>query len=289
MRVALATCAALPELYDDGPLLIAALADAGVDAEPRVWDDPTVDWAGFDLVVVHSTWDYTWRLPEFLRWARAVPRLANPAEVLAWNTDKTYLRELAAAGVAVVPTTFLSPGQPFEPPLTAYVVKPTVSAGARDTAAWPPGAGGAEQVRALHAAGRTVMVQPWVASVEGEGETSVLCFEGRVSHGARKAALLEVGGGVDNDLSGRAVITPREPSPAQVALAEDALAALGERLLYARVDMVAGPDGSPQLLELEVTEPSLFLRQAPGAAARLAAAVARRADRSSPGGSAPRR
>ena len=288
-RVALATCAALPELYEDGPLLIEALAGLGVEAEPQVWDDAGADWAAYDLVVVHSTWDYTWRLTEFLAWARTVPRLANPASVLAWNTDKTYLRDLAAAGVPVVPTRFLTPGEVFEPPGTAYVVKATVSAGARDAAAYAPGQDAGAHVRELHAAGRTAMVQPYLPAVDGAGETSVLCFEGVVSHGARKGALLELGAGVRNDLVSSAVVTPREPSAVQVAVAHAALAVVGEPLLYARVDVVPGPDGAPLVLELELTEPSLFLRHAPGSAERFAAAVARRAARSSPGGSAPRR
>ena len=274
-RVALATCSALPELYEDGPLLIESLAAVGVDAEPRVWDDTRTDWAAYDLVVVHSTWDYTWRLPEFLAWARTVPRLANPADVLAWNTDKTYLRDLAAAGVPVVPTRFLTPGEVFEPPGTAYVVKATVSAGARDAAAYAPGQDASAHVRDLHSAGRTAMVQPYLPAVDGEGETSVLCFEGVVSHGARKGALLELGAGVRNDLVSSAVVTPREPSPAQVAVAHAALAVVGEPLLYARIDVVPGPDGAPLVLELELTEPSLFLRHAPGSAERFAAAVAR--------------
>lgn len=284
-RVALATCSALPKLYEDGPLLIQALAALGIEAEPQVWDDSRTDWAAYDLVVVHSAWDYTWRLAEFLAWARTVPRLANPADVLAWNTDKTYLRDLAAAGVPVVPTRFLSPGEMFEPPDTAYVVKATVSAGARDAAAYAPGQDAAAHVRDLHAAGRTAMVQPYLPAVDDEGETSVLCFDGVVSHGARKGALLELGAGVRNDLVSSAVVTPREPAAAQVAVAHAALVAVGQPLLYARVDVVPGPDGAPLVLELELTEPSLFLRHAPGSAERFAAAVARW----SRDGSAPRR
>ena len=289
LRVALATCSALPELYEDGPLLIDALAAFGVKAEPRVWDDSRANWAAYDLVIVHSTWDYTWRLAEFLAWTRSVPRLANPATVLAWNTDKSYLRDLAAAGVPVVPTRFLTPGEVFEPPGMAYVVKATVSAGARDAAAYAAGQDASAHVQSLHAAGRTAMVQPYLPAVDGAGETSVLCFEGVVSHGAKKDALLKLGAGVRNDLVRSAVVTPREPSLAQIGVAKAALAVVGESLLYARVDVVPGPDGAPLVLELELTEPSLFLRHAPGSAERFAAAVARWATRSSPGGSAPRR
>jgi hypothetical protein len=102
-RVALVTCAQVPELDADSRRLLGPLAARGVASEPVVWDDPTVDWAGFDLAVVRSCWDYVPRRSEFLAWARSVPRLANPPEVLAWNTDKRYLQDPADAGVPVVP------------------------------------------------------------------------------------------------------------------------------------------------------------------------------------------
>src|SRR5947208_12420337 len=105
-RVALVTCAAFPQLGEDEPLLLDALRERGVGAEPAVWDDPTVDWAGYDLVVVRSAWDYSSRRDQFVEWARSVPRLLNPADVIEWNTDKRYLATLARA----VPTQFVEPG-----------------------------------------------------------------------------------------------------------------------------------------------------------------------------------
>lgn len=287
LQVALATAAQLPDLDEDGAALLEALDAEGVQAAPVVWDSGA-DWAAYDLVVVRSTWDYDRRREQFLAWAASVPRLANPADVLAWNTDKTYLQALASAGVPVVETTWLVPGDVFTPPAGPYVVKPTVSAGARDTAAYDGGADATAHVQRLLAAGRPVMVQPYLPQVEVLGETSVLCFEGEVSHAASKSALLQVGAGVRNDIDSRAFVTPAEPTRAQVDLAKAALAVVGQPLLYARVDLVPGPEG-PLLLELELTEPSLFLRHAEGATARFAAAVRRRADRSSPGGSVPRR
>jgi len=287
LQVALATAAQLPDLDEDGAALLEALDAEGVQAVPVVWDSGA-DWAAYDLVVVRSTWDYDRRREQFLAWAASVPRLANPADVLAWNTDKTYLQALASAGVPVVETTWLVPGDVFTPPAGPYVVKPTVSAGARDTAAYDGGADATAHVQRLLAAGRPVMVQPYLPQVEVLGETSVLCFEGEVSHAASKSALLQVGAGVRNDIDSRAFVTPAEPTRAQVDLAKAALAVVGQPLLYARVDLVPGPEG-PLLLELELTEPSLFLRHAEGATARFAAAVRRRADRSSPGGSVPRR
>jgi hypothetical protein len=278
-RVALATAAHLPELDEDGPALLAALAAEGLAADVQVWDDPAVAWDDYDLVVVRTTWDYWDRREEFLAWAASVPRLANPAAVIEWNTDKAYLGRLAEAGVPVVPTTYLTSLDGWVPPDQPYVVKPTVSAGARDSAAYPAGdPEGADHVRYLLARGKVAMVQPYLSAVDADGETAVLVFGGEVSHAARKGPVLTVGGGIDNSLVGRQDIRPRDASPEEVALAEQVLSVVrgwGDELLYARVDMLPGP----VLIELEVTEPSLFLGQSPGAAERFARAVRRAVDR----------
>ena len=270
-RVALATCSRLPVEHDDSPALIAALAGAGVAASNPVWDDPSVDWSSYDLVVVRSTWDYTLRREEFLSWACAVPRLANPAAVLRWNTDKRYLAELAAAGVPVVPTDFVAPGETYAVPAYEHVVKPTVSAGARDTRRFAAGADSTDHATALLAAGRTVMVQPYQRAVDEVGETAVLFFLGRHSHAAGKAAVLVPDLADPNAVA----ITPREASAAELEVAQAALAGVPwpEPLLYARIDLVPGPDGEPVLMELEITEPSLFLARSAGAADRFAAAI----------------
>jgi hypothetical protein len=274
-RVALATCAALPDLDSDDALLAARLRALGVDVVTPAWDDPAAYWGAVDLVVVRSTWDYVDRLPEFLSWCAAVPRLANPADVLAWNTDKRYLRDLEAAGVPVVPTRWLEPGDDHAPPAGEHVVKPVVSAGARDTVRCAAGEDSTPHVRRLLDAGRAVMVQPYLAAVDAEGETALVYVDGRFSHAARKDPVLAPGAGHPDDVA----LTARTPSRAQVAVAEAALAAVpaAGRLLYARVDLLPGPDDAPLLGELELTEPSLLLGTDPGAAGRLSDAVLRRA------------
>jgi len=219
---------------------------------------------------VRTTWDYAGRRDEFLAWAAAVPRLLNPADVLTWNTDKRYLHELEAQGIPIVPTTWLSPGDAFTPPGHAYVVKPTVSAGARNAAAYAAGA--PSHAGELLAAGRHVMVQPYIDGIDDQGETSLLFFDGRFSHAARKSAILTPGAGVRNDIDSRAFVTPAEATAQELALAEQVLAAVQHDLLYARVDLLPGP----VLIELEVTEPSLFLRHGPGSAQRFARAVSAR-------------
>jgi hypothetical protein len=272
-RIALATAAAFPDLDDDGPVLLRAIADRGITAEPAVWTDAEVDWSAYDLVVVRSTWDYQDRRDEFIDWARRVEgltTLANAAEVLAWNTDKTYLRTLQQAGLPVVPTDWLEPGDAFVvPELGEYVVKPAVSAGSRDTNRYAVGDHdelATAHATALLAVGRTVMLQPYLAQIDTAGETALFFFGGAYSHAVRKAPLLTPAMGPVTGAYKEETIDPREPSDAERETAEqvlDALAAVAPAaradLLYARVDLVPAADGTPTLLELELAEPSMFL------------------------------
>ena len=285
-RVALVTCAALPDLDPDDRLLRAALTDRGVDVDAAVWDAATTDWDDYGLVVLRSTWDYPSRHGEFLDWATRVPRLANPADVVAWNTDKVYLRDLAAAGITVVDTDWVPPGGAWTPPTTGeYVVKPTVSAGSRDTGRYDLTDPGRRELATAHVtrltgSGRTAMVQPYLSAVDTAGETALLWMaepDGPLtfSHAVRKGPMLD---GPDVGVQGLfrpEDITARTATDAELALARQVLAAVpnGADLLYARVDVIPGPDGTPTLLELELTEPSLFLVFADGAPARLAAAI----------------
>lgn len=283
-RIALATCRELPGGDDDSAVLLAACAAAGLDAEWQVWDDPATEWASYDLVVIRSTWDYVPRRDDFTGWARSVPRLANPADAVAWSTDKAYLRELAAAGVPVVPTTWLAPGDVVDGAVAGdtgdgIVVKPAVSAGAADTARYRPGDTGRARAhaRALLDAGRTVLVQPYQSAVDEAGEIAIVHLGGSYSHALRKGALLRAGDAAEIEGLWRPeVVGAAEPTPAQLALAERALAAVPggpERLLYARVDLLPGAGGDPLVVEVELAEPSLFLAQVPGSADRLAAAI----------------
>ncbi|NUU21150.1 MAG: hypothetical protein HOV68_06485 [Streptomycetaceae bacterium] len=281
-RVALATCAELPELDEDETAPIAPLAARGIAAEPAVWDDPKVDWDAYDLVVVRSTWDYFERRDAFVAWAETVPRLANPADVIRWNTDKTYLRELAAADVPVAETTWLTPDRAGPLPTDGeYVVKPAVSGGSRDTGRYDLADPGQRALAAglatrLLAEGRTVMVQPYLHAVDTVGETALLFLGGHYSHAIRKDALLD--GPVEEiGLYKPETVGPRTATDSELHAAQRALAAVpggAERLLYARVDVIPDADGRPVVLELELTEPSLFLRYADGAPERFADAVA---------------
>ena len=286
-RVALATCSALPGLDPDDRLVLAPLAARGVVAEAAIWDDPAVDWSGYDLVVLRSPWDYALRRDEFVAWTQTVPRLVNPADVVRWNTDKRYLAELSAAGVPTVPTVWVEPGQTWAPPADSgeYVVKPAVSAGSQDTGRYDLADPAHRElavahVRRLTAAGRVAMVQPYLRAVDTAGETALLFLAGpdglAFSHAIRKGPMLT---GPDlgvAELYKEERIDRRTALPEQLAVAQRALAAVpggADRLLYARVDLIPGPDGAPVLVELELTEPSLFIGYADAAADRLAAAI----------------
>ncbi|GHJ13708.1 MULTISPECIES: ATP-grasp domain-containing protein [unclassified Micromonospora] len=285
-RVAFVTCSALPDLDPDDRLALGPLAARGVAVDGAVWDDPAVDWSRYDLVLLRSPWDYALRRDEFVAWARGVPTLLNPADAVAWNTDKRYLAELSAAGVPTVPTTWLAPGQSWVAPGDGeFVLKPAVSAGSQDTGRYDLADPehrelAAAHVRRLGAAGRVTMVQPYLDAVDTAGETALLFLAGRdglaFSHAIRKGPMLTGPDRGEAALYKEERIDARTATPAQRAVAEQALAAVpggADRLLYARVDLIPGPDGAPVLVELELTEPSLFVGYAEGAPDRLADAV----------------
>ncbi|MDX3517375.1 hypothetical protein [Streptomyces scabiei] len=265
----------------DLPVLVRALREAGAEAAAVHWDDPAADWAGYDLVVIRSTWDYSWRAAEFVAWAERTgeaTRLANPAGVVRWNTDKRYLGDLAAAGVPVVPTAYLAPGDPVELPEThPYVVKPTSGAGARFAARYTPDQRGTavRHVERMRAEGLTAMVQPFVTSIDTEGERALQFFGGRLLHASRKGAVLAPDTAYDADKIAHPDLVPWTPTEAELAVAERALAAVPGRpeLLYARVDLVTGEDGRPCVMELELVEPNLFLWLHPESLPRVVEAI----------------
>ncbi|MBW3604008.1 MAG: hypothetical protein KY460_03670 [Actinobacteria bacterium] len=287
-RVALATAAGAIDLDDDAPPLIAALAGRGIASRLCVWDDATVDWAAWDLVVLRSTWDYPRRYDAFVRWVTdvaAATRVCNPPEVVTWNSDKRYLLELAGCGVGIVPSAVYGPGSPVKLPDDGrFVVKPTVSAGAQDTVRYDRTghADALAHTRRIQSQGRHVLVQPYVEHVDDRGETALVFMGGRFSHAIRKGPILTGAPETVGGLFAAEDIRPRTPTDHERAAAELALDALPfdrTDLLYARVDLLPGPDGTPLLLEVELVEPSLFLRFCDGAPDRLARSIAAHLDR----------
>lgn len=286
--IALVSARAARALDEDLPPLVAALRSRHANVSVVDWDDPDVDWQTFEIALLRSTWDYAMRLTEFLAWSErvsGVTRLLNPLPVVRWNTDKHYLAELARAGVPVVPSEFIEPGQDTAAALRGFqsrydtdelVVKPAVGAGSRDAQrhARTDDAAIAAHVRRLVDAGRSALVQPYLEGVDAHGETALIYFAGRFSHAIRKGALLRAQEAPTDQLFAAESISPRSPSPEELRVGDMALQAIPfGTLLYARVDLIRDTSDAPRVLELELTEPSVFLTHASGAAERFAAAI----------------
>jgi len=288
-RIALASAIAATGRDDDQALLLLACANAGVDAHVVAWDDPTVSWSRYDAVLLRSTWDYTERLSPFLAWCERISRmtlLLNPWSVVRWNTDKHYLADLADAGIPVVPSTFIETSHEPLPALHAFlaaqrdseefVVKPAVGAGSRDTQRYARDHefAAANHIGRLLDAGRSVLLQPYLPSVDRDGETALMYFDGLFSHAIRKGPLLPKDSGATDALYAPEAITARVPGDDERDLAEHVLAAMAASLdvasplAYARVDLIRDACGAPRLLELELCEPSLFFAHGAGSAAR---------------------
>lgn len=275
--VALATCAAVVGSEPDDLRVIETLHRRSIPAVHAIWNDSAVDWTSFRLVVIRSTWDYIERRDAFLAWAERLPKVLNPTSILRWNTDKRYLSDLANAGLPVITTRFVEPGDAFELPPAPFVIKPAVSCGAKDTARYEGGGRAAgDHVRRLQGQGRTVLVQPYLSQIDSAGEVAVMYIGGVYSHSIRRGALLKAGASPDHAASLPLNVQRHEPSPHERALAERVirhLMTLATELLYARIDLVPGPNGEPLILEVELTEPSLFLDCSDAGAERLADAI----------------
>jgi hypothetical protein len=282
MELRIATCRPLPEPDADEQPLLEALAARGVRARMAAWNDPAEDWGAPVATVVRSTWDYPQRADAFVAWieraARAAP-LWNPPAVLRWNVHKSYLRELAARGLPVVPTAFLERRQRvgLTDVLALHgwedvVVKPSVSAASFRTLRVRPGVPGelarGEAHLAALLAERDVLVQRYAPAVETSGERALVWIDGELTHCVRKCARFT---GQEESVSGALA-----PDADERALALALLEPFRDELLYARIDLVRDEHGTPMLMELELIEPSLFLVQHPPALARLARALAER-------------
>lgn len=272
-RIALVSCAAWPDLTDDDRLLIPALQQLDVEAVPAIWDGP-VDWTQFDQVVIRSCWDYHLRPDEFLDWIQELEQagvaVQNVPDLVRWNTDKRYLRQLSAAGATIPPTIWIeeqeglnSDGILDKLGWSSAIVKPTVSASAyklrrifRDDPA----------VRLKGPA----LIQQFIAEIVGSGEWSLVFFGGKYSHAVIKRP---TAGDfrVQSQFGGIAKLS--EPRDEMVQEATKMVGSLPGKPLYARIDGV-DCDGTLVLMEVELIEPELFLGLG-NAASRFAEEIAR--------------
>ncbi|WP_372728382.1 RimK family alpha-L-glutamate ligase [Nocardioides sp.] len=261
--VLLATFQLMPEGEYGGEHLVAALAERDVHTRWVSWDDPAVDWADADLVVVRSTWDYHRRCADFLAWARTVEEstaLLNGAEVFTWNADKAYLVEIADR-IPTVPTLLADDADLVGGLRAGLEAFGTIVVKART------GAGGIgvvviDSLEDDRLAGLTAgpwVVQPLVESVRTVGETSVFVLDGRaVSQVDKLPAAGEIRVHEHFGGASRAVaLTDPAREAAEHAIAE-ASRLLGRRLDYGRVDLMEY-DGRLVAGELELIEPGLYL------------------------------
>jgi len=277
MEVALATWAKLPGLSEDDQALVPALSSLGVVVSPAVWSDAGVEWGRFDAILLRSTWDYHRRVREFLGWVDRAGKstaLWNPPALVRWNSNKTYLRDLGRQGVPVVPTRFGRDVAEARQVLSEEgwdraVVKPAVSAaGDRTFLVGPP-----ERARPDAAAPWTdlldageLLVQPYRDEVERTGERSLVFLAGQYAHAFLRAPHLVPSTPL---IEG----APLAASAEEVRVGRNAIEAAPGRPLYARVDLVTGPSGDPELMELELIEPFLGLRTSPDGASAFARAI----------------
>lgn len=273
MKIGFATCENPQATDRDFGFVASALRRRGAEAEQAAWDKPGVDWAGFDLVVPNSTWDYHLKLADFLGWIDEVSagaKLVNPAELIRWNHDKRYLRALAEVGVPTIPTVWTEPdarddavaliaGQGWKD----IVIKPVVDLGAERLARVGP-----EHVEKILGVTETAaLAQPYLESIETAGELSLMMLGGAPSHCVRK---LPAPGDFRIQTQYGGTATPVEPPAQAVEIAELALSALPAEPTYARADLIEDERGGLLLIELELIEPRLYLEEAPGASERLA-------------------
>lgn len=274
LDVSLITYAGMPRLCSDDMLLVDALEERGLRVRIVVWDDPSIDWSATPLSVIRSTWDYFHKPDAFLRWLRDVrvrTTLLNSPSIVEWNHHKGYLRDLSARGVAVVPTVYAprhvvtNLGDVLaQRGWNDVVIKPCISgsshlAGRFGGEAMPAAQTHLDRVTATQDA----MIQPYLPQVETDGERSLVYVGGAFSHAIRKAPFSPgVVGGEDKE---RAL----EATAGEIAFGHDALAHVGEQTAYARVDIVP-VEGRSLLMELELIEPALHFRLAPGSAGRFA-------------------
>lgn len=279
--IAIATCATQPALGHHDRGVISELAALGIRATPLIWTDANASLETFAAVVVQSTWDSHLDPVGFLAWARRVQArtaLFNPLELIAWNLNKRYLRELERQGIPITPTLWVEAGSSIDLRREVsdrgwdrVVIKPVVSAGATETHLFDVGSLDMAQATLDRLASRMeLMVQPYLRAFETEGERSYVFFDGAFSHAVRRPpTLASAPRGFDESHT-------MEPIEAELQLSRQVLERISTTPLYARVDLATNNDGIVRLQEVELVEPSLFTSLSPGAQQRYARAIAAR-------------
>jgi len=281
MNIALVTCNDLPGWEVDDKPLIESLKNLGATVHLPIWNSG-IDWNQFDISVIRTTWDYHSQKEEFVQWCQSVPRLFNNANIVEWNTHKSYLHELELCGVAIAKTAWINANEQVDLENLLHqfetdkgFIKPQVGACASDTFRFT--LKNIEEAQEflnaqLH---QDMMVQPYIESVETTGELSAIFIDGKFTHGVQK---IPVKGDyrVQDDFGASDV--PYNFSQSEIADMCITLEKVPEyaSLLYARFDYLRSDDGTLLLNELELVEPSLFFRHCKETANEFANAIVKR-------------
>jgi len=273
----------LGNILRDDQLLQNALNELGLSSVRVDWASPEVDWSKFGCAVFRTTWDYYERITEFSNWLDRVGQqipLYNDLAIIRWNLDKHYLQDLRQRGIPVVSSRFIEPESTItlhqlidETGWEEAVLKPCVSGGARHT--YRVDRRNADEIYAAVKpliAGEAFLFQPFMNDIQQLGEDTLMIIDGEFTHAVRKKP--KVGDFRVQDDHGGTVHVCRATEE-QIALAERAMAACPWNPLYGRVDLVRDHEGRWSVMELELIEPELWLREEPEAATRLARAIAR--------------
>jgi glutathione synthase/RimK-type ligase-like ATP-grasp enzyme len=244
------------------------------------WNDKSIAWESFDAAVIRSTWDYVPVRDEFLQFAKTVEtktKLFNSYDAMRWNTDKKYLSVLEGKGVPIIPTKFASSIDEALPAISwafekadAIAIKPTVGAGARLAGKATTKHEALEFVKKILEANRTAIIQPYISSVDDEGEKAIIVINGEISHVAKKVPALTKGG--HGDAAGQLEITNEVR---EIVKTISNVVSEWNELLFARVDVVRMNE-KLVLMELELTEPWLFMQFRPAAGVDLFKALKKR-------------
>jgi hypothetical protein len=286
VNLALVTCSNLPGWEKDDAPLHAAFEARGVTLSHPVWNDPSVDWSSFDAALIRTTWDYCEDREGFITWAERAGEatlLMNPAEVIKWNTHKSYLRDVEAMGLPVIPTFWMERGGSYhlgqvmeDNGWERGFIKPQIGATAIHTLRFDATEEGFLTAR-KHVNGlirhEGLMFQPYIETVETFGEVSAIFLGGAFSHAVRK---IPVAGDYRVQDDHGASDQPYTFEPEFLAKLEAFLDGFQHDVVYGRFDFLKDADGQYMMTELELVEPSLFFRHDLAAADRLADAVLKR-------------
>jgi len=258
----------IQNVLKEDSLIQNALEALGYKVWRTYWDHPTFDWSTTQSVLFRTTWDYFNRFEEFFDWLNKIKtqtRLINTYDLLLWNIDKHYLKDLSENGVRIVPTHFIEPGNTDSledliaaTPWQDVILKPAISGTARHTYKIHRGnIAEYESIFRQLIAKESMLIQPFMSSITSKGEVALVLFGGKFSHAILKKAK-EGDFRVQDDFGGS--VYNYEAQSAEIAFAEKVIAACPTLPIYARVDVIWNDENKLCVSEVECIEPELWMR-----------------------------